>query len=393
MTGSKRSRTVFDLAAQERKIMVIEKQMEHTEFWQEHELAGKMSQELAEFKETREEWKEIDEAAELLKMEVDEIQKSESARNDSNPPTPLCVRGAEDREDCVRGEEGKACEEGAKTEDQKNERLIRDFKALEKEIIKEERKTFFSFPYAKNNAILSVYAGAGGTEAQDWAQMLLRMYQRYGERAGFNVKTLHVHEGQEAGIKNAMLELRGLYAYGFLKNESGVHRLGRLSPFNANNLRHTSFALVEVMPEMEDVGNIQIKPEELRIDTFRSSGPGGQNVNKVETAVRITHLPTGIAVAAQSERSQSANKEQAMKILVSKLNQIEMQKKDKEIAGLRAGIASGEGTAEWGSQIRNYVLHPYKLVKDLRSGVESKQPDRILDGELEEFIDADIRLK
>ena len=360
------------MAAQERKIIVIEKQMENGDFWQDHELAGKMSKELAELKEAREKWKEINETAELLKMEMDGIQKSESAKNDSNPPTSLCVRGEEE---------------------EKGRKLEKDLKALEKEIIKEERQTFFDFPYAKNNALLSIYAGAGGTEAQDWAQMLLRMYQRYGERAGFKVKTLHIHAGQEAGIKNATLEIKGHYAYGFLKNESGVRRLVRLSPFNVNNLRHTSFALVEVMPEMEGVGDIQIKPEELRIDTFRSSGPGGQNVNKVETAVRLTHIPTGIAVAAQSERSQSANKEQAMKILVSKLNQIEMQKKAKEIAGLRADIQSGEGTAEWGSQIRNYVLHPYKLVKDLRTGVESKEPDLVLDGGLDGFIEEEIGLK
>ena len=343
------------MAAQKHKIAGIEKLMEDGEFWQDHERAGKLSQELAELKENHAKWEEIDTAAQLLAMEVAEYQEEE--------------------------------------DEAKTKKLAKEFGDLEKIVAQEEKKTFFSFPYAKNNAILSIYSGAGGTEAQDWAQMLLRMYQRYGERAAFNVKTLHIHEGQEAGIKNAILEFRAPYAYGFLKNESGVHRLVRLSPFNANNLRHTSFALVEVMPEMEGALDVQIKPEELRIDTFRSSGPGGQNVNKVETAVRITHIPTGIAVAAQSERSQSANKEQAMKILVSKLHLLETQKKEKEIAGMRADIQSGEGTAEWGSQIRNYVLHPYKLVKDLRTGVESKEPDEVLDGKLDEFIDAQIRMK
>ncbi len=353
MTGSKRSRTVFDLAAQEHKIVGIEKQMANTEFWQDHELAAKMSQELAELKESRSKWEEIDTTVELLKMEIAEYQ------------------------------------DGDDTE--KVKKLAKEFKALAKEIIKEERKTFLAFPYAKNNALLSIYAGAGGTEAQDWASMLLRMYLRYGEHAGFSVKTLHTHAGQEAGIKNATIEIRGPYDYGYLKNESGAHRLVRLSPFNANNLRHTSFALVEVMPEIEGVGDIQIKPEDLKVDTFRSSGPGGQNVNKVETAVRLTHIPTGIAVAAQSERSQSANREQAMKILVSRLYQSERQKKAKEAASLRADIQSGEGTAEWGAQIRNYILHPYKLVKDLRTGVESKEPDEVLAGKLEEFIDAEIK--
>ncbi len=343
------------MARDAKRITEIEELMKDGEFWQDHERAGKLSQEVAELKETREKWEEIALAVEILKTDLAQYEI-----------------GANEEQD---------------------KKIAKEFGTLEKTVAGEERKTFFAFPYAKNNAILSVYSGAGGTEAQDWAQMLLRMYQRYGERAGFGVKVLHTHEGQEAGIKNATLEISGAYAYGNLKNESGVHRLVRLSPFNANNLRHTSFALVEVMPEMEEAGDIKIKPEELRIDLFRSSGPGGQNVNKVETAVRITHLPTGIAVAAQSERSQSANREQAMKILVSKLSQIERQKKDKEVAGLRADIQTGEGTAEWGGQIRNYVLHPYKLVKDLRSGVESKEPDEILGGKLDEFIEAEIRLK
>jgi len=343
------------LAKSKNRITDIEEQMKSSSFWQEHERAGKLSQELAELKAEQAKWEEIDLAIELLAADI---------ANQQGEAPPSAVKDLE-------------------------KRLL----FLEKDITREERKTFFSDPYDKNNALLTIYSGAGGTEAQDWAAMLLRMYQRYGERAGLKVKTLHIHEGQEAGIKNATLELSGAYAYGSLKNESGVHRLVRLSPFNANNLRHTSFALVEVLPEMEEVEKIKIKPEDLKIDTFRSSSPGGQNVNKVETAVRLTHLPTGLAVAAQSERSQAANREQAMKILVSKLFHLEQQKQAKEVAGLRADIQSGEGTAEWGSQIRNYVLHPYKLVKDLRTGVESKEPQRILDGELEEFIEAEIRAK
>ncbi len=365
MTGSKRSRTVFDLATDAKRISEIEELMKDGEFWQDHERAGKLNQELAELKETREKWEEINMTVELLRLELVEC---EGVGN--NPSGSPLRKGGEKEENCAK--------------------LEKELKALEKSVLAEERKIFFNYPYAKNNAILSIYSGAGGTEAQDWAQMLLRMYQRYGERAGFKVKIVHTHAGQEAGIKNATLEFRGTYAYGHLKNESGVHRLVRLSPFNANNLRHTSFVLVEVVPEMEELSAVQIKPEELRVDLFRSSGPGGQNVNKVETAVRLTHLPTGLAVAAQSERSQSANREQAMKILVSKLHQLEEQKKAKEVAGLRADIQTGEGTAEWGGQIRNYVLHPYKLVKDLRTGVESKEPDEVLDGKLEEFIDAQI---
>ena len=324
-------------------------------FWQDHAKAAQLSQELSELKSEKEKWDEIN----------------------------LRVSLAE--------EELKSLEAGANPEKEKN--FEEEMHWLEQEVTSEEKKTFFSFPYAKSNAWLSIYSGAGGTEAQDWAQMLLRMYQRYGERAGFKVKLLHQHEGQEAGIKSATIGIKGTYAYGYFKNESGVHRLVRLSPFNANNLRHTSFALVEVLPEMEELSNIEIKQEDLRVDKYRSSGPGGQNVNKLETAVRLTHLPSGLVVAAQSERSQSANYEQAMKLLASRLNQLALKKQRQEVDSLKGEIQGGEGTAEWGSQIRNYVLHPYKLVKDLRTGVESTAPERVLDGELEEFIEAEIKIK
>jgi peptide chain release factor 2 len=341
------------LAKKAKKILEIEKQMQDPVFWQDRKRAIQLSQELAELKDEQEKWESVGADIKLIQKEIVASQ--------------------------------------AKIDLPKEKKLENDLKKLAKEVGRQEAKIYFSFPYAKNNALLSIYSGAGGTEAQDWAAMLLRMYQRYGERANFKVKTLHIHEGQEAGIKNATIEIAGSCAYGTLRGESGVHRLVRLSPFNANNLRHTSFALVEVLPELGETSDIKIKPEDLKVDTFRSSGPGGQNVNKVETAVRLTHLPSGIVVACQSERSQSANREQAMKILASRLYQRQLQVKEKEVAGLRADIQSGEGTAEWGSQIRNYVLHPYKLVKDLRTGVESKEPDRILDGELEEFIEAEIR--
>ncbi len=343
------------MIAKGHKIKGIETQMADVAFWQDHAKAAQLSQELSELKSEKEKWDEIN----------------------------LRVSLAE--------EELKSLEAGANPEKEKN--FEEEMHWLEQEVTSEEKKTFFSFPYAKSNAWLSIYSGAGGTEAQDWAQMLLRMYQRYGERAGFKVKLLHQHEGQEAGIKSATIGIKGTYAYGYFKNESGVHRLVRLSPFNANNLRHTSFALVEVLPEMEELSNIEIKPEDLRVDKYRSSGPGGQNVNKLETAVRLTHLPSGLVVAAQSERSQSANYEQAMKLLASRLNQLALKKQRQEVDSLKGEIQGGEGTAEWGSQIRNYVLHPYKLVKDLRTGVESTAPERVLDGELEEFIEAEIKIK
>ncbi len=338
-----------------KRIAEIERQMQDADFWQNHERANKINQELAELKEARAKWEDIDLQAELSK---EDLEKSKDVLE----------------QDLVKAKE-----------------LEKEFAELDNKIRQEELKIFFSGPYDKNSALLTIMSGAGGTEAQDWAGMLLRMYQRWGERRDFEVKLLHRHDGQEAGIKSATLKIAGPYAYGFLKNESGVHRLVRLSPFNANNLRHTSFALVEIMPEIDEAPSIQIKPEDLKIDTFRSSGPGGQNVNKVETAVRLTHLPSGLIVACQSERSQSANREQAMKLLVSRLYQQELKKQQQEINELRAGIQKGEGTAEWGAQIRNYVLHPYKLVKDLRTGVESKQPEEVLDGKLDEFIEAEIK--
>jgi peptide chain release factor 2 len=240
--------------------------------------------------------------------------------------------------------------------------------------------------YAKSNALLYIYSGAGGVDAQDWASMLLRMYQKYCGRKGFGFSLLDQTFGEQGGTKSAVAEIPGSYAFGNLRGESGVHRLVRISPFSAKALRHTSFALVDVLPEIEDV-KLEINPKDLRIDTFRSSGPGGQNVNKLETAVRVTHIPTNTAVAVQSERSQAQNKEKAMQVLRSRLAKMMEEAKVKEISELKT---TGETAIEWGSQIRSYVLNPYKQVKDHRTGVESNQPDGVLDGELEEFIKAEV---
>jgi peptide chain release factor 2 len=261
---------------------------------------------------------------------------------------------------------------------------------LEKKFKDAEIKALFSGKYDNRNAIVSIYSGAGGTEAQDWANMLLRMYSRYAENHKLKSRLIDVGYGQEAGIKNATLEIDGQYAYAYLKGENGVHRLVRLSPFNADNLRHTSFALVEVLPEIsEDIGKeVEIKSEDLKIDTFRSSGPGGQNVNMRSTAVRITHLPTNIVVACQSERSQAQNKERAMKLLYTKVYQKKLQEKKKEKSEIRGELPS----VEWGSQIRSYVLHPYKMVKDHRTECESSNPEAVLDGKLDEFIESEVRL-
>ncbi len=228
-----------------------------------------------------------------------------------------------------------------------------------------------------------VYSGAGGVDAQDWASMLLRMYQHYAQKKGWSFHILHQSFGDQKGIKNAVCEIIGGDSYGILKNEAGVHRLVRISPFSAKSLRHTSFALIEILPEIISK-EIKINHNDLKFDTFRSSGPGGQNVNKLETAVRVTHIPTGIAVAVQSERSQAQNKEKALNILYSRLANKMEEAKIKELSELKSD--SRAGSIEWGSQIRSYVLNPYQMVKDHRTGVKSSQPDRVLEGDLDKFI-------
>ncbi len=245
-----------------------------------------------------------------------------------------------------------------------------------------EFRQYFSGEYDASDALLSVHAGAGGTDSQDWAEMLLRMYLRWAQDHGFDAEVLDLTPGEEAGIKSATVEVRGPYAYGYLKGEKGVHRLVRLSPFDAAHRRHTSFALVEVLPVVERDVRVEIRPEDLKIDRFRASGPGGQNVQKVSTAVRVTHIPTGIVVTCQSERSQAQNLENALKILKARLLELELRRKEEEIARLRGERVS----AEWGNQIRSYILHPYTLVKDHRTGYETAQADRVLDGELDDFI-------
>ena len=250
-----------------------------------------------------------------------------------------------------------------------------------------ELESAFGSEYDARNAILSIHAGAGGTESQDWAQMLLRMYLRWVERRGYKGEILDISPGEEAGIKSAVIGVSGGYARGYLKSEYGVHRLVRLSPFDADHARHTSFALVEVMPEAEVGVDVKIEVNDLKVDVFRSSGPGGQHMQKTSSAVRITHLPTGLVVTCQSERSQHHNKDIALRILQARLLELELIKKTEERAKLKGKrIAAG-----WGNQIRSYVLHPYKMVKDHRTDYQTGDTDAVLDGELDEFIIAYLR--
>ncbi len=240
----------------------------------------------------------------------------------------------------------------------------------------------------RNNAILSIHPGAGGTESQDWAEILLRMYLRWAQRHGFKTEIVDIIEGEEAGIKDVTVTINGLYAYGYLKAEAGIHRLVRISPFDANKRRHTSFAAVYVYPEVDEDINIEIKDEDIRVDTFRASGAGGQHVNKVSSAVRITHIPTGIVVTCQNERSQHRNKTMALKILKAKLYDIQYKKQQEKIEN----IVGEKKNISWGNQIRSYVLQPYRLVKDHRTGVEKGDVDTVFDGEIDDFIKEYLRM-
>lgn len=261
--------------------------------------------------------------------------------------------------------------------------------AFEKSLAEAELQTLFFERDDSRNAILTIHPGAGGTESQDWAQILLRMYLRYAERKGFKAEILDSLPGEEAGLKSVTVRVEGNYAYGHLSQESGVHRLVRISPFDSNKRRHTSFAAVFVYPEVEEDIEISINPEDLRIDTFRSSGRGGQHVNVTDSAVRITHLPTGIVVQCQNERSQHKNKATAMKVLMARLYEMEKKRKFEKFEKME----EAKTDIAWGNQIRSYVLHPYRLIKDLRTKLETADVERVLDGDINEFIKASLILR
>jgi peptide chain release factor 2 len=265
--------------------------------------------------------------------------------------------------------------------------LEREVNALEATLKQRELDALLSGPYDRGNAIIAIHAGAGGTDSQDWAEMLARMYLRWAENRGYQTEVLDLSPGEEAGIKSMTIAINGKYAYGYLRPEKGVHRLVRLSPFDAAHRRHTSFALVEVLPQVEEQNTIEINPDDLRIDTFRSAGAGGQNVQKNDTAVRITHLPTGIVVTCQNERSQTQNRENAMRVLRARLLELQQQELEKKKAELRGEYQK----AEWGNQIRSYVLHPYQLVKDHRTDYEVGNTQAVLNGEIDGFIEAYLK--
>lgn len=267
------------------------------------------------------------------------------------------------------------------------EEAIEQVGQLKKSLTNYQLKLLLSEPHDASNAILEIHPGAGGTESQDWGSMLLRMYQRWADQNGFNVSIVDYQDGEEAGIKSVTLEIEGHNAYGYLKSEKGVHRLVRISPFDSNSRRHTSFCSVEVTPMIDDTIELEINQDDLRIDTYRASGAGGQHINKTSSAIRITHIPTGIVTQSQSQRSQFQNRDLAMKLLKAKLYQLEEEKKAQEIAELKGQ----QSKIAWGSQIRSYVFHPYSMVKDHRTNYETGNTQAVMDGDLNEFIDAYLK--
>ena len=318
-------------------------------------------------------WDDLEKSQKILKKSKalkNKVESYESLKNDYDDTLTMIEMAIEEDDDSVYAELNDA-----------SEKIKERLETLTLE-------TLLSGPYDKNNAILTLHAGAGGTEAQDWVEMLLRMYTRYAERREFSVETLDYLAGEEAGVKSVTILISGLNAYGYLKAEKGIHRLVRISPFDASGRRHTSFASCEVMPEIEDDLEIEINPDDLRVDTYRSSGAGGQHINKTDSAIRITHIPTGIVVSCQNERSQHKNRETAMKMLKSKLIEIkerEHMEKIEDIKGVQKDIA-------WGSQIRSYVFHPYNLVKDHRTGYEMGNIGAVMDGDLDGFINEYLKL-
>ncbi|MBT4120796.1 MAG: peptide chain release factor 2 [Candidatus Magasanikbacteria bacterium] len=342
-------RAILKLDKKQEDIKKLEKQTSEPDFWKDQEKASEVGKELSDLQEEYATWEKLDkEVGDLLEMaRMDEADKEVDMRED----------------------------------------LEKQYKLVNAQVGKLEFNTLMDGKHDAKGAIVAIHAGSGGTEAQDWAQMLERMYLRYSEKKKWKVTILDESKGSEAGIKSVTFRVAGRYAYGHMKSEHGTHRLVRISPFDAEKMRHTSFALVEVIPEMDDEGEVKINEKDLRIDTFMAGGHGGQSVNTTYSAVRVVHLPTNITVSIQNEKSQLQNKKVALKVLQSKLQKLQEEKEEEERLKLR-----GEYTSpEWGSQIRSYVLHPYHMVKDLRSRYETVDDQAVLDGELDPFIEAYLK--
>jgi len=342
---------VFDVAALEQEAARLEEASAAPGFWDDNQKAQEVMRRLSQVRETVETWRGLErQAGDLLDL--------------------LALAEAD-------GDEATAAD------------ILRDADALEERLGELEFELSFSGPYDDRSAILAVHAGAGGTESQDWAEMLMRMYLRWAERRGFQAEVIDLTPGEEAGVKSATIEIRGPHAYGYLKSERGVHRLVRISPFDSESRRHTSFALVEVMPEANDAAEVKINPDDLRVDVYRASGHGGQNVQKNSTAIRITHIPTGIVVTCQNERSQHRNRESAMRVLEARLIELELKKQEEE----RAKIKGEHVSAGWANQIRSYVLHPYKMVKDHRTAYETSDAQGVLDGSLDDLMKEYLKMQ
>jgi len=336
---------IFDIDSKEKQTQELTSRMSEAGFWDDEQGSRNLLKQLKSLKSSLEPWQQAAKKTGELK-ELIEIAKEEDS--------------------------------------QLLRELSRDMDVLAAQLDKIEFKALLSREFDANSAILSINAGAGGTESCDWSAMLFRMYSRWAESHGYDVKTIDILPGEEAGIKNVTALIEGEYAYGYLKAERGVHRLVRISPFDANKRRHTSFASVDVIPEIEEETDMKLEEKDLRIDVYRSKGAGGQSVNTTDSAVRITHIPTGIVAQCQNERSQFQNKQTAMKILKARIYELERQKKEDE---LQKQYASQKKKIEWGSQIRSYVMHPYNLVKDHRTEYETGDVSSVMDGELDEFIE------
>jgi peptide chain release factor 2 len=333
----------FDIDGGKERLAGLEKDMASADFWKDQNRAREVSQEAAD-----------------LRLQIEEVERVTKRLSDLEEYAELVSK---DEEAAMQAKE---------------------LELVTKDIDRLEFQTLFSGPYDKQNAILDIHAGSGGTEANDWTGMLLRMYMRFVEGKGWKVTMISESPAEEAGYKSVTLRIEGKFAYGTLRSEAGVHRLVRISPFDAEKMRHTTFALVNVIPEFDEVPDIAIDPKDIRLDTFLSSGHGGQSVQTTYSAVRVVHIPTGIVVSCQNERSQQQNKEMAMKILASRLYQLELEKRQKQVSDIRGDVQS----AEWGNQIRSYVLHPYKLVKDHRTDAETQDAEDVLDGDLDLFVKA-----